>query len=98
MSDGYFNEIDSIILGCTHYPLVSDEVKKLLPNHVEVINSPLIVANKLKDTLVELGISNKIRVDNLANRFQVSDLTENFRLGAQRFFGSDIDLEEVDLL
>jgi len=98
LSDGYFNDIDSIILGCTHYPLVSEEVKKLLPSQVEVVNSPMIVAQKLKESLDSLGISNQKNGESPSNRFQVSDLTENFRLGAQRFFGSDIDLEEVDLL
>jgi glutamate racemase len=97
IEDGYFNEVDSIILGCTHYPLVSKELQALLPAKVEIVNSPLIVAQFLKLKLVELGISNMSDNTPADNVFQVSDLTENFRLGAQRFFGSDITLEEVSL-
>ena len=56
LEDGYFNEVDSIILGCTHYPLVSEEVKALLPKSVAVINSPKIVALSLKKALSERGL------------------------------------------
>ena len=96
LEDGYFSEVDSMILGCTHYPLVRDEVMSMLPKSVEVIDSPKIVALALKSKLENLGLFNADSAVS-SNRFQVSDLTENFRLGAQRFFSSDIDLEEVVL-
>ena len=84
-----------MILGCTHYPLVSSAVSEILPDAVNVIDPPLIVAQSLKQQLSSNGLlSNSV---DSKRRFQVSDLTENFRLGAQRFFGSDIDLEEVVL-
>jgi glutamate racemase len=66
---------------------------RLLPNTVEVIDPPAIIAEALKNKLSELNLLSE--GGDRTNRFQVSDLTENFRLGAQRFFGSDIDLEEV---
>ncbi len=95
LEDGYFSEVNSMILGCTHYPLVRNEVMSMLPKSVEVIDSPKIVAQALKSKLENLSLRN---VDTrFSNRFQVSNLTENFILGAQRFFGSDIDLEEVIL-
>lgn len=95
LEDGYFNNVDSMILGCTHYPLVSSAVSEILPDAVNVIDPPLIVAQSLKQQLSSNGLlSNSV---DSKRRFQVSDLTENFRLGAQRFFGSDIDLEEVVL-
>ena len=96
LEDGYFSEVDSMILGCTHYPLVRDEVMSMLPKSVKVIDSPKIVALALKSKLDNLGLLNADSAVS-SNRFQVSDLTENFRLGAQRFFSSDIDLEEVVL-
>ena len=96
LEDGYFSEVDFMILGCTHYPLVRDEVMSMLPKSVEVIDSPKIVALALKSKLENLRLLNDDTAVS-SNRFQVSDLTENFRLGAQRFFSSDIDLEEVVL-
>jgi glutamate racemase len=98
LKDGFFNEVDSIILGCTHYPLISEEVKVLLPKSVEVINSPKIVALALKKALSERGLLvDESAQSVVSNKFQVSDLTENFRLGAERFFGGNISLDEVDL-
>lgn len=95
LDDGYFDDVDSMILGCTHYPLVREEVIRLLPDSVDVIDPPAIIARALKTKLSELNLLSNS--DDASNRFQVSDLTENFRLGAIRFFGSDIDLEEVEL-
>lgn len=45
------NEIDSIILGCTHYPLLYDKIKKYAPANVNVIEQGPIVARSLKDYL-----------------------------------------------
>ncbi len=100
LEDGYFDTVESIILGCTHYPLVIDELRKLLPQSIKIIDSPAIVSSKLKARLIELGLESDPSSDStlqIINRFEVSDLTEHFKLGAQRFFGSGIDLEEVIL-
>ncbi len=96
-SDNRFKDIDSIILGCTHYPLVKDEVKNLLPSGVAVIDSPSIVAEQLNSVLIAMG--EKVTESTLKEKhhFQVSDLTENFKFSARHFFGDDLALEEVVL-
>ena len=94
-SDGSFNKIDSMILGCTHYPLVKAEVQNLLPSGVTVIDSPSIVAEELKSVLIERGDKAKESNQNEEHHFQVSDLTENFKFSASYFFGEDLKLEEV---
>ena len=91
-ADDSFNNIDSMILGCTHYPLVSKHVQALLPKGVKVIDSPKIIAQELKRVLTE-----NQNPDTPEHKFQVSDLTENFKFSAHHFFGSDINLEEVSL-
>lgn len=93
--DGYFDDVDAMILGCTHYPLVREEVIRLLPKSVDVFDPPAIIARALKMKLSELNLLSN--TDDASNRFQVSDLTENFKQGAIRFFGTDINLEEVEL-
>jgi glutamate racemase len=94
-SDGSFNKIDSMILGCTHYPLVKAEVQNLLPSGVTVIDSPTIVAEELKSVLIERGEKAKESNQNEKHNFQVSDLTDNFKFSASYFFGEDLKLEEV---
>jgi len=44
-------EIDTIILGCTHYPLLSTTIKKYLPENIQLVEQGPIVANKLKEYL-----------------------------------------------
>ena len=85
-----------MILGCTHYPIVSNEVKELLPKHVHVIDSPTIIAKHLMSELEKRGLLNN-ESSVTSNCFQVSDLTDTFRFGAQKFFGAGLDLEEVVL-
>ena len=89
-ADNSFKNIDSMILGCTHYPLVRENVQALLPKGVNVIDSPKIIAQELKRVLTENAYPYTPE-----HKFQVSDLTENFRCSAHYFFGSDINLEEV---
>jgi glutamate racemase len=43
--------IDTVVLGCTHYPLLVDVIKKHLPQHVQVVEQGAIVAKKLADYL-----------------------------------------------
>ena len=44
-------DIDTIILGCTHYPLLLDKIKKYVPKGISVISQGEIIANSLKDYL-----------------------------------------------
>ena len=44
-------DIDAIILGCTHYPLLCEKIKKYVPAHVKIIEQGPIVAHSLKDYL-----------------------------------------------
>jgi glutamate racemase len=44
-------EIDTIILGCTHYPLLSTTIRKYLPENIQLVEQGPIVANKLEDYL-----------------------------------------------
>lgn len=45
------NDIDSIILGCTHYPLLYDKIRKYTPQNVKIIEQGPIVAASLKEYL-----------------------------------------------
>lgn len=91
MSNSKLKEIDSIILGCTHYPLIQKEIAEYYDGRVQVIDSPFIVAHALKDTLRK----NEILSDNATPHytFYVSDFTKNFQKLAKRFFGRNINLE-----
>lgn len=51
--------IDYLVLGCTHYPFLIPQIKKILPQHIQIIDSGEAVAKQTKNILEQLSISNK---------------------------------------
>ena len=51
------NKIDILVLGCTHYPIVKDNIKKIIGNNIEILN----MANPILELLSD-GISSKIDI------------------------------------
>ncbi len=49
---------DRIVLGCTHYPFFTDEIKKIIPNNVQLINPALAVSKQVQKVLVNEHIQN----------------------------------------
>ncbi len=92
LSNKKLKNIETLILGCTHYPLLIDEIKQYYGNRVRVIDSPNIVANQLKMILEKHHLLN---TQNTQPKYQfyLSDLTKNFEKISKKFFGKTIDLE-----
>lgn len=95
LSNKKFEDIDTIILGCTHYPLIEKEVQAVFQGRVKVIDSPLIVVNHL---IHEMNKQNLMTDSTETNyHFYLSDYTENFAKLAKHFFGKSITLEQKQL-
>lgn len=92
LSNNKLKNIETLILGCTHYPLLIDEIKQYYGNRVRVIDSPNIVANHLKIILEKYHLLNESNASPFY-RFYLSDLTKNFEKISKKFFGKSIDLE-----
>lgn len=92
LSNKKLKNIETLILGCTHYPLLLDEIKHFYGNRVRVIDSPNIVAAELKIVLEKNSLLNK---NNPAPKyhFYLSDITKNFEKISKKFFGRSIQLE-----
>lgn len=92
LSNKKLKNIETLILGCTHYPLVLDEIKQFYGNRVRVIDSPTIVATQLKIILEKHQL---LHEDNPKPRYHffLSDITKNFEKISKKFFGKTIDLE-----
>ncbi|ALR29067.1 MULTISPECIES: glutamate racemase [Chryseobacterium] len=92
LSNSKLKNIETLILGCTHYPLLIDEIKQYYGNRVRVIDSPNIVANHLKIILDKYNLLNDSN-PKPNYHFYLSDLTKNFEKISKKFFGKSIDLE-----
>lgn len=80
---------DTVILGCTHYPLLKSVIQKVLGNKVTLVDSAQEVASQVKQVLKETGLANDKR-NSPKHLFWVSDQPRHFRKLAKRFLGYDI--------
>lgn len=69
------NEIDTVVLGCTHYPLIEKNIRRIYPD-VKIINPSDIIVDTVERILAE---RNQLAKESDAqNVFYASDLSENF--------------------
>lgn len=72
--------IDTLILGCTHYPLIRSTVGRIMGDHVTLVNPAYETARELKELLMEKGLFNPIPPRLGTNKYQffVSDGADRF--------------------
>lgn len=82
------NRINTLVLGCTHYPLISENIKRIYPG-MKIISSSQEVATAVK---IELAKRNMFAGDNDLNSvFYASDLSENFVNMIKKILDKDED-------
>jgi glutamate racemase len=91
LSDPQLQSIDSLILACTHYPLIKAEINDFFEGRVKLFDSAEVVTSKLKAILAKEGLLTD--ASHAQNRFLVSDLTESFEKTTRLFYGELITLE-----
>ena len=77
-------DIDTLIMGCTHYPLIRSTIRKVMGDKVNLVNPAYETAIELKNLLERDNLANKCDVDSPSSmyRFYVSDAEEKFKLFA----------------
>lgn len=86
--------IDALILGCTHFPLIKPEIEEFYKNKIPLIDASNEVAEQVAHLLMKnhlLNNSKKIPV----HRFYVSDFTDAFEKSTRFFFSEAIRLHEA---
>lgn len=83
-------KIDTLILGCTHYPLLKGVLRRVMGKSVRLVDSACEVAVGLKRLLQEQGLMAQSRRRNPRYDFFVSDEPQHFQKLARRFLGRDI--------
>lgn len=90
-------KIDTIILGCTHYPLLKDQIKKFLPDNFTLLSQGDIVAKGLADYLKRhQEMDAKCSKGNTIEFLTTGD-TKNFDIHAGKFFGKEIKSKHLQL-
>ena len=89
--------IDTLLLACTHYPLLREKIEKHLPQNIKLLSQGEIVAHSLEDYL-QRHPEIEGRITKESNRsFYTTDSAEDFNAKASIFFGETVNASHADL-
>ena len=91
------DEIDTILLACTHYPLLKDKFEQFLPGVVTVLSQGKIVAESLADYLNRHNEIEEKCSKNGNVLFYTTDSTGDFDNQASIFYGEGLQSNHIDL-
>jgi len=83
------NQIDTLILGCTHFPVIKDLIQEEAGNNIILIDSGKETAKMVKNNLIELNIY-KQDINKGTFKFFVSDIPKRFDEIGTRFLGQPV--------
>lgn len=89
--------IDSILLACTHYPLLYDKIRKYTPLGIRILSQGEIVADSLADYLQRHSEIDKKLTRGGERTFFTTDSTEDFDRHAGIFYGESVKSRHIDL-
>ena len=89
------SDIQALILGCTHYPIIRNQISKYFNFNIEVVDSARIVSEALRNLLAGNDLLNDSAP--VKDQFFVSDYTDYFEKIARMFFERDINLKKSDI-
>lgn len=90
-------QIDAVILGCTHYPLLLPKIQKYIPEHIRVIAQGEYVAESLKDYLHRHPEMDAKCTKNGSCLFYTTEAEEKFIESASMFLNQQIDVKRISL-
>ena len=87
--------IQALILGCTHYPIIKNQISKIFNFNIEVVDSARIVSMILREALEKNNLLNDSGI--VKDQFFISDYTDYFGKIARMFFEGEINLKKADI-
>lgn len=89
-------DIDAMILGCTHYPLIRSKIRDYMGDRIQIVNPAYETAMDLKKMLEERGMANDGSTEQHSRySFFVSDAAEKFRKFANTVMPFDVPTTNV---
>lgn len=90
--------IDTIILGCTHYPLLMNAVRKATPEHIRIVSQGEYVAASLEDYLHRHTDMAERCSKGGTIKYLTTESPERFKECASIFLHKEIEVEHIDLI
>lgn len=91
------NKIDTIILGCTHYPILYDKIRQYTPDHIKVVMQGDYVGRSLTDYMRRHPEMDSLCTKNGSCRFLTTESVDIFRQYASIFFDEEIQVSSIAL-
>ena len=102
IAEEYLNElreenIDTLVLGCTHYPILSKVIQEIIGENVALVDSGIVAAEMIRDELDRTDLhTNSYSIGN--QELYVSDIPTKFREVAELFLGNSVkDVHKVEV-
>ncbi|MFN3412103.1 MAG: glutamate racemase [Exilispira sp.] len=74
--DDFISKIDTLVLGCTHYPIIQDIIEEIVGENIFVLNSADAISLKVKKLLFDSNLNNKESKKNQKIEIYVSDIND----------------------
>lgn len=87
--------IEALILGCTHYPIIKNQISKFFNFNVDIVDSGRVVSLIVKNVLEKKNLLNDSGI--VKDQFFISDYTPYFEKIARMFFEGEINLKKADI-
>ena len=91
------SKIDTIILGCTHYPLLLDKIRKYVPQGIKIISQGEYVATSLKDYMKRHPEMDARCTKGSSCRYYTTESVDTFLPNASIFLNEAVDADSVTL-
>ena len=88
-------KVDTLVLGCTHYPLLAPMIGEVVGGEVTLVDSAAETANALRDVLSANALATSAVGRSPVHRFIATDAPDAFRRVGQRFIGPALDSVET---
>ncbi|NBO29761.1 MAG: glutamate racemase, partial [Synechococcaceae bacterium WB6_1A_059] len=90
-------DVEAIVLGCTHYPLLEALLKELIPTHIELVDPALAAVDVLSELLAAPILNPKQASAFSGCRLLVTGDPKAFAVGVERWLGFSPKVEHVSL-
>ena len=90
-------EIDTLILGCTHYPILYSRIRRIVGPDVQIISQDKLIPGKLQVYLHNHPEIEKTLLKKSIYQLHVTDLTDTVLKTVNKWFGNKIQPIRVDL-
>ncbi len=91
-------QIDTLILGCTHYPLLIDKIKKYLPERVRIVSQGELIAESLENYLSRHENINTKCTRNGVTKYYTTESVEKFNEAASIFLNKKVEAQHLEVI